>query len=407
MTFFYHISLQYFKPYRSTVLEMHPSTRIGLTRHGGILLQPSVLDASLGTDLNDWRPYLTMYEALQAHDLRKIWHIDFMLLCDGDDRVGRSFVPGLVEFTVLGGTEACVWQGGRRRRRVLGVLGAGAEVQGEFDHDHVAEDEGDGPHGGASDPEQDEDGEDGGGNDDSGDDGGDGDVAALLAWFEAQEGRAEGDGPGQEGDHDSDSDASSGYASADYQSVDSDDLAQLPDGASDLSSDEESDASGSDPPSPPPLPPPVLPPAPPARAPPVGEDRRPRLAQDGLSIFVGTVLQQGGAIKYNRSNDEFYIKCFNPAHGDRCIATRSAHASRMKTKLAQGRPLGFLAAWAAASFDCPDKKSHLDSCRPSFDVRRARRLDLDKEDQRALVQDFCSKERQPRDGEDIEPLDCP
>ena len=126
--------------------------------------------------------------------------------------------------------------------------------------------------------------------------------------------------------------------------------------------------------------------------------------QPGLSVFDGDFLVAEECIKYNPANDEFYAECRNPAHGKRCRSTRSAHEGR---KRAQGRPLGFLAAWVLQAMDFPTAQAHQRNCKPSQADRSRARHALDKVGQQPLLHEFQGKERPPRAGKSSEPENVP
>lgn len=147
---------------------------------------------------------------------------------------------------------------------------------------------------------------------------------------------------------------------------------------------------------------------PPADAAGEARARGPRRRQEGLDVYDGDRLVQPDGLKFNATMDNFYAKCCNPAHGNRCFLTRSAHAG---PRPCQGRPLGFLAAWVIDSFNplYATASDHSRLCRPSRnDRRRARRYLGLRGDQVALAHDFCAKERPKDDAESqSEPEVCP
>ena len=79
-----------------------------------------------------------------------------------------------------------------------------------------------------------------------------------------------------------------------------------------------------------------------------------------------------GKLTYYRQGF-FTCHCNHPGH-IRCVMTRSATSTRSSTR---GRPLGFLLAWLKKGEDCPDKASHrLAENWPTLSERQAARTEL-------------------------------
>ena len=88
-------------------------------------------------------------------------------------------------------------------------------------------------------------------------------------------------------------------------------------------------------------------------------------------------------------------------HGSRCRKVRTAKARAAKP--AQGRPIGYLAAWLAQHAATQDEHKHIPL--PSFEARlAARQVVQDLPGARAALLDF---ERVVREGEGIEPTGYP
>lgn len=348
------------------------------------------------------RPFVTMFEALAELDMRKHWWVRFHLVHESLRVLGRPFRPRIVEAIAMPDTLCQIWRGTDKEKPARGSRQQRRQAQpaiedapGEGDHANAAADsassdseESLGDRGGSDSPS------------DPGDDGPSGDIDAILRLLEeipavpvaqdapdvaAEAGPAPGhdeEGPGPDSSEDS-----SCLSSGDYASVASEDMAYADSddgvGSGSLSS------CGSEPPG--------VPGVPAGAAP---------ARQESLSVYDGDFLFAEHCIKYNAVNDEFYAECPNPAHGSRCRATRSAHEGR---KAAQGRPLGFLAAWVLEGLDpqYQTAQEHQRKCKPSHRRRRDARFALDKIGQVALLREFQAKERPRRDGEGLEPENVP
>jgi hypothetical protein len=418
----FHLSLQYFKPYRSTVMAMAPCNRVP-SRSGGVVLQP---DLRAATHAHDFWPCCTCHEGLSLNDLRGAWMVRLMQAWDSLQVVGRSFDPGAIEFIYLDNGDAVVWNGTlpekpQRRRKKLPAVEAPLAPEALLDagppadnHDDDSPDHA----GDASSERTDDSGDDSEASNESDKSDTPPDVGELLRLLEELEDtdRALGtDGPGAapaappppgDGAPASSDVCASTVDSGDYQSIDSEDLARL-------SSDDSGVSCGSDPPS-------EADASDDDRGPPGDRGARgsgsrdlgprgPRSKQDGLSVFTfgeGSRIFSESSIKYNASADNFYASCPNRKHG-RCIATRSAHAGHRK---AQGRPLGYLAAWVLAAFNTGlDTKENHKGYEPSRTVRRKARRALCQPCNSELLDDFRGRERQDNysDEFETEPEDCP
>ncbi len=105
----------------------------------------------------------------------------------------------------------------------------------------------------------------------------------------------------------------------------------------------------------PPLAPMPPPPPPPAAADPPRPNRRPPPAH-----WDRHELPLGGDLVYDARMNSFAAHCRSPGHG-LCRVNRTCNGS--DTKQAQGRPVGFLAAWLLVGDMYPDRASHLAASR--------------------------------------------
>ena len=90
-----------------------------------------------------------------------------------------------------------------------------------------------------------------------------------------------------------------------------------------------------------------------------------------------------------------------PCHGAACRKTLSGAGSKIRTKLAQGRPLGYLVCWLRASWEHSSCEAHR-SARYSKQVREEGRAFLVNLKNGPLLMAW---ERNPRPGEGEEPDD--
>lgn len=160
------------------------------------------------------------------------------------------------------------------------------------------------------------------------------------------------------------------------------------------------------------LPPPPMPPLPPAPdaaglavepLPPVPPVAAPRLDR---SAGMNCTMFSGGSITFypnkNRAGGRFQAKCGIIEHGDRCRLTRTSNPpARSRRNLAQGRPLGLLAAWLEMGTVVDNQEEHL--AMAAFvllgDRTRCRQELLESPGGRALA----AHERAQRAGEGEEP----
>ncbi|CAE7200086.1 CHT1 [Symbiodinium sp. CCMP2592] len=149
-------------------------------------------------------------------------------------------------------------------------------------------------------------------------------------------------------------------------------------------------------------------PSAPSRAPPVrGSSARtaalpagPRLVHDGLAIRNddGSILAW---IKHKPQSNDFFVNC---SLHENCTKTKTLRSSQRHGRRLQGRPLGFLAAWAVQGHACLSKEAH-SLVVPSFLDRKNARARLRQE---ANASEFFVKERDRRSDEpDSEPDHCP
>ena len=106
-----------------------------------------------------------------------------------------------------------------------------------------------------------------------------------------------------------------------------------------------------------------------------------------------------GWIKFKPQASDLFIKC--PVHVA-CTKTKSCRTNPRNNL--QGRPLGYLAAWACAASEFPSKQSHMSECRPSRSDRIAARNILKQEPNWG---EFARHERDKSAGEESEPEACP
>ena len=116
---------------------------------------------------------------------------------------------------------------------------------------------------------------------------------------------------------------------------------------------------------------------------------------------------RGMFVRYAKT-DTVVIHC--PHHiAETCRMTRTLRQSPLAHRSGQGRPLALMLAWAK---HCPDgltAKQHVHEFVPSLEQRQACRQELielsaELPNLRELLERF---ERQPRDGEPLEPLHVP
>jgi hypothetical protein len=392
---FFHISLQYWKPLRTTTSAMMPTTEHRPQLPGGRIFRCDFGNYDLlhGEEACDSHPpFGSAWTFLRAHDYRLQLAVRFWRLVDSEMFLDRRFDPLFVEAILEKDSAAILWDGAKRR------VHARRAVAKRHDHIQEDDDEGDGAESSDSSP----------GSDSSMADVESGSEASLSmsnahddedAADELDEARDEGpaadlharaediivqDDFEEGGDDDARSSSSGGSSvhSSEYESIASADLEAL----AALDSIEEGSVDGD------------APDHPARRA--VGE-RGPRVAQEGLHVFHGSVRVGTEVIKQNPGADNFYCKCRIPAHG-RCIVSRSRHGG---TRPPQGRPLGFLAAWYLKASDFETGKAHKEY-KPTKAARREARHDLRGNDEEVLAQ-FKRAERPTRSEEGSEPDDCP
>jgi hypothetical protein len=400
-TAFFHVALQYWKPIDSVLLRMEtcdlnvpPRGRVRLTVTNAN--DEGAVESAAG---NPW--FCTLLQAVADMDLRQKIDVMFWSLVDSPAALSHPFVPGIVEAERLPESDACLWKGSsdekppprRRRRRKRS-----AQADGDAD-DSAADSRGDDDESGPGDPDlapaasSSSDSETSTGS--SADEGG-------LVWqlLQAAESLPEpDDGDDERSAAGSTPESASTATSSD--SSDSDNSDDTCDSAAAIGDDiaiarvsDEGERS--------------LQPqqsqsaAAPASSSNSGGARLGRQAALGLSVFRGADVVAEECIKYNPARDEFYAVCKDLRHG-RCVATRSAHGGR---RAAQGRPLGFLAAWVVKGDSCSDRAQHM-TLQPSQADRLAARSDLAQPLQEGLLADFLAKERARREDEAEEPEACP
>lgn len=147
--------------------------------------------------------------------------------------------------------------------------------------------------------------------------------------------------------------------------------------------------------------PPLVPPAPEAPA-----------TRGQVGVGQHTTYVPGGFITFYlataKSKARFQAQCLNPDHGPKCRLTRAAEAYQTQgVRVAQGRPLGLLAAWLEASTTdlCPDKPSH--EAIVSFLSRETRLAARQTLLAATNGLELANRERPRRPGEAEEPSDAP
>ena len=95
-------------------------------------------------------------------------------------------------------------------------------------------------------------------------------------------------------------------------------------------------------------------------------------AADGLRVFDQDGVLQG-VIRENRSLLNMYCTC---QRHEGCVKSRTYKPGM---GAGAGRPVGFLAAWARASSQYPDKVSHVNNCKPDFEARKIARAAAERE----------------------------
>lgn len=394
---FYHLSLQYYKPIRSTFASMR-MVEEGVPQLGGSMFECEIDGPTQNAEADPTvhPPFLTWWQLLSEYDLRKQLTIRFWQVVDSERALNRDVRPCVVEARLLADTAVVMWKGSMQekptRRRRRDHVAIADEAAGESEDDGVDLE------------------------------------AELLEQMEADEVGSDGAESmndhaffsGGESDHaeevaESDADdecsqvASSSrlstlsgltYDSDDYCSVMTADSDEYASGLSDCNSNPPSpgEAGDSDATS--------IAEELPSRASAVAAradaDRSERQAQPGLDVYDGGTLIATHALKFNPSNNEFYIKCPNPLH-QRCVLTRVAHGGRRR---AQGRPLGALAAWLVGGMPLESREAHR-AFKPTLEARRRARRDLHRPEQAELLSEFEGKERPRYDSEGTEPEDMP
>ena len=108
----------------------------------------------------------------------------------------------------------------------------------------------------------------------------------------------------------------------------------------------------------------------------------------------------GGSITWYRYSSDFVVVC--RMHAGQCRKHKSSRAYARRP--AQGRPLGWMAAWLELHAEHPTAEEHKLCCHPTLDQRQSARARL-----AALPSSvgLLSKERDLREGEGDEPIECP
>ena len=141
--------------------------------------------------------------------------------------------------------------------------------------------------------------------------------------------------------------------------------------------------------------------------PPVPEAASGRLAQVILNPAghrvpaVASVSVPGGRITFYENKRSFEARCSHPSHVN-CALTRSSVGSSVSNRLAQGRPLGLMAAWLHSGSQHDSKFSHY-ACRfIDKAMRNFHRQSLKLNPQAAAL---LEQERAAREGSGSEPDD--
>ena len=391
-TRYFHISMQYLKPWSPTLLEMKLSPR-QVCLPPNMLLEPDYERKHMN---HEGAPFCMLTEILVTLDRRLSWKLAFCTLVSHEGFLHRPFTPGVVEAMPHVTEETVVWDPTTKKRAPRRVAPAPDP----------------GPEGHPADPAAIEDA--GGGEGDDADAGGGGDAALSedAASEPSADGESDGDGSvvgaaevlfdlaADIGSSGTDSESAAPSAlSDDYQSVSSLCLTSAEPSSDDESSgreDEDDDDGGAS----------GVVAAPGCPAGPSsshgshgggGGGRGQQL--EGLDVYDGDVVRFPGAIRYSAPDKKFYATCPDKRHG-RCVATRTSNPGSKKSK---GRPLGFLAAWLLSHAGCLTQADHVFGCRPSKVLRARARRDLARSPNAAS---FFQKEAPKDDGDESEPDKC-
>ena len=335
--------------------------------------------------------FCTLFEAVADLDLRQKIDIEFWTIVDNEALLSRPFALGVIEAKRLPESDTCLWKGsdekpparGRpsRKRQQKTESDAAEGVAGSSSDDDKA-----GPADSASAASSSS-----SSSSSETSDGSDGDEAGSVWQLLQAAGERWPESEGEAPQAPDQGDERSAAGSATTSSTSSDSSDSCSDTDTNMASDSTSTSRDT-----------VAAGAAPASSCNGREARVGRQAARGLSVFQGGHLVAEDCIKYNPATDNFYATCKNLHHG-RCVASRSAHEGR---KPAQGRPLGFLAAWIAKGDSCSDQVQHK-KLQPSQADRLAARCDLAKPEQADLLPEFLAKERPRRADEAEEPEGCP
>ena len=131
----------------------------------------------------------------------------------------------------------------------------------------------------------------------------------------------------------------------------------------------------------------------------------------GARVGATTAFRVGcGYIAYYEHKQQVSAYCRFPGHGTDCKRGRimTERKPKWQMKPAQGRPLGFCAAWLRNPNDATNDWDHIHGRDPEFDMRDEARHSLHEEcdDAEALAM-MLRAERPQRPGEGVEPMDCP
>ena len=381
---YFHIAHQHLKPWVPTILEMQLCHRQQCLAPN-VLLEPRLQRPEMD---HSGAPYCMLAEILISLDRRYIWEMSFLTLVADLSILPRPFIPGSVEARPAG--EAVhVWtplKVTRKRKKdpavpICGPCLAPLPPPALDDEDHEGADGEDSEMSDGSSPDLSEDSEDpdesSAGDDDDDSDGSEMSVSRLLDMLD--------DGEGS-----SDENLSDEYESVSSFSFES---SERLDSTSDGSDGDESGSGEHDPSA-----------ASSGSAASAAVERIPRrrgrgAALEGLDVWQGEELKFPNGIRFSEPDGKFYATCLDRRHnvGMKCVLTRTC---RPGPKKAQGRPLGFLAAWLLSHEASATQHDHVFNCRPSRERRRQARRDLSRSPN---LPAFLIKERPKRDGEESEP----
>ena len=130
-------------------------------------------------------------------------------------------------------------------------------------------------------------------------------------------------------------------------------------------------------------------------------------AHGHFGVAAMVVMVPGGEIHLYRAtahSKKRFIAFCDTHKKNKCTMQRSAEEHAKGTNSAQGRPLGFLMAWLKDGLDNDYEHHHECSRFQGYDERCEGRVVLGGTPGGAAL---ISEERPQRDGEGVEPIECP